>query len=50
MPPAVRVIALTPLGIPAGPELNHPVDEAKRKPAAEIFSENAYGGPNGRAG
>ena len=47
VPTGVRVIALTPLGTPAGPELNHPVDESRRKPEGEIFSQNTYAGPAG---
>ncbi|MBU0637378.1 MAG: nitroreductase family protein [Planctomycetes bacterium] len=43
IPATVRLVALTPLGYPASPDLNHPVDESRRKPQAEIFSSNRYG-------
>ena len=43
VPRHVNVIALTPLGYPATPDLIHPLNDAHRKPAAEIFSVNRYG-------
>jgi len=45
IPPAVRVVAMTPLGYPASPELNHPLEKHRRKPAGEIFSADRYNGP-----
>jgi nitroreductase len=45
VPPAVKVVAMTPLGYPASPDLNHPLQEGRRKPANEIFSIDRYGGP-----
>ena len=47
VPRAVKVVAMTPLGYPASADLNHPVQEAQRKPAAEIFSTDRYDGPPG---
>jgi len=47
IPPAVRVVAMTPLGYPASPELNHPLEEHRRKPAGELFSADRYNGPLG---
>ena len=41
----IRVVVMTPLGYPASPDLIKPLDEARRKPLAEIFSENHYEGP-----
>ncbi len=45
VPPSVRVIAMTPLGYPASPELNFPVKEADRKRPANIFHVDRYGRP-----
>ena len=42
VPQAVKVVAMTPLGYPASPELNFPLDDSRRKPAAEIFSKDRY--------
>lgn len=47
IPPAVKVVALTPLGYPASPDLNAPLDEGRRKPAREIFGLDRYAGYNG---
>ncbi len=47
IPPAVKVVAMTPLGYPASTDLNRPLEENKRKPAAEIFSADRYHGPPG---
>ena len=43
VPPQVKVVAMTPLGYPASPELNSPLDESRRKDAAEIFHTERYG-------
>jgi nitroreductase len=43
VPPNVRIIAMTPVGYPATPDLIHPLEDARRKPIAEIFSTNRYG-------
>ena len=42
VPREVKVVAMTPLGYPASPELNFPLDDSRRKPAAEIFSTDRY--------
>ena len=41
----VKVVAMTPLGYPAKPDLIRPLDEARRKPLSEIFSIDKYQGP-----
>ncbi|MFQ5807602.1 MAG: nitroreductase family protein [Phycisphaerae bacterium] len=43
VPRHVKVVALTPLGYPASADLNFPLDESRRKRAAEIFSTDRYG-------
>jgi nitroreductase len=43
VPPEVKVVAMTPLGYPAAPELIHPLHECDRKPSAAIFSTDRYG-------
>ena len=47
VPGAVKVVAMTPLGYPASPDLNRPLEENQRKPASEIFSTERYCGPLG---
>lgn len=42
VPKHVKVVAMTPLGYPASAGLNHPLEEARRKPAAQIFSSDRY--------
>ncbi len=42
-PAAAKVVAMTPLGYPASPEMNRPLDEQERKPPAAIFSIDRYG-------
>jgi nitroreductase len=42
VPRHVRVVAMTPLGYPASPDLIFPVDESRRKSAADIFSSDHY--------
>ena len=46
VPANVKVVALTPLGYPASPDLIRPVDESRRKAEAEIFSVDKF--PAGR--
>lgn len=41
--PEVKVVALTPLGYPASPDMLCPLDQARRKGESEIFSVNRYG-------
>ena len=43
VPEDVKVVALTPLGYPASPELISAVDEGQRKAESEIFSVNRFG-------
>ncbi|MBP7745206.1 MAG: nitroreductase family protein [Phycisphaerae bacterium] len=43
IPDAVKIIALTPVGYPTAPDLNAPLDDARRKPPSEIFSTDRYG-------
>jgi nitroreductase len=45
IPAQVKVVAMTPLGYPAKPDLIRPLDEARRKPLTEIFSTDRYQGP-----
>jgi nitroreductase len=45
VPASVKIVAMTPLGYPATPELNRPVPENCRKPPTEIFSADRYGHP-----
>jgi len=47
VPRAVKVVAMTPLGYPASADLNRPLPQNQRKPAAEIFSTDRYHGPRG---
>jgi nitroreductase len=43
IPAKVKVVAMTPLGYPAKPSLNHPVKQNQRKDAAEVFSMDRFG-------
>lgn len=43
IPAGVKVVALTPLGYPASPGLNHPLGERDRKAVAEIISVDQWG-------
>ena len=45
VPPEVKVVAMTPLGYPASPDLNTPLDPGDRKKAADVFSSERYGHP-----
>lgn len=47
IPPAAKVVALMPLGYPASPDLNTPLDDASRRPLAEVFGLDRYSGPHG---
>jgi nitroreductase len=42
IPDEVKVVAMTPLGYPSRKDLNHPVQEGRRKPESSIFSENSF--------
>lgn len=46
VPRPVKVVAMTPLGYPATPDLNHPLEENCRKSPGEIFSHERYQGPS----
>lgn len=46
MPASVKIVAMTPLGYPATPDLIGPIDEKRRKGEAEIFSTDKF--PAGR--
>jgi len=41
----VKVVALTPVGYPASPDLLHPVPDDRRKPESDVFSTDRYRGP-----
>ena len=43
VPPAVKIVAMTPLGYPASDDLIFPLDPARRKPPAAVFSTDRYG-------
>jgi nitroreductase len=43
VPRQVKVVAMTPLGYPLSPELNHPAVPGTRKGDGEIFSMDRYG-------
>ena len=44
VPAQAKVVAIVPLGYPISADLNYPLDESRRKPASEIFSEDRYQG------
>ncbi len=44
VPASFKVVAMTPLGYPASADLNHPVEEGRRKAVSEIFSSDRYEG------
>ena len=46
VPANVKVVAMTPLGYPASPDLLRPIDEQRRKRESEIFSTDRF--PGGR--
>jgi nitroreductase len=39
----LELVALMPVGYPASADLNHPLEESRRKPEGEIFSTDLYG-------
>ena len=43
VPAQAKVVAMTPLGYPASADLNHPLEESRRKRPADIFSMDYYG-------
>ena len=43
VPSRAKVVAMTPLGYPASPDLNHPLKETKRKADVDVFSTDRYG-------
>ncbi len=43
IPATVKVVALTPLGYPASPDLIAPLQDGRRKSPAEIFSTDRWG-------
>ena len=42
IPAEAKVVAMTPLGYPERPDLIHPIEDAKRKPANEIFVNEKF--------
>ena len=42
VPESAKVVALIPLGYPTAPDLNTPLEDTRRKPAAEIFSTDRW--------
>jgi len=42
VPPHAKVVAMTPLGYPASADMNHPLDESRRRPIPEIVSVDRY--------
>ena len=45
VPAQAKVVAMTPLGYPASPDLNTPLEPGDRKEAADVFSSERYGQP-----
>jgi len=43
VPRQAKVVAIIPLGYPASPGLNAPLEESQRKPTADVFSTDRYG-------
>ncbi len=43
VPAEAKVVAMTPLGYPASPDMNRPLHQSERKSFAEIFSTDCYG-------
>ena len=41
-PPGAKIVALTPLGCPATPDLLHPIIEGRRKPGEDIFIKEKF--------
>jgi nitroreductase len=46
IPEQVKVVAMTPLGYPSSADLNHPIEEGRRKAESEVFSLNRYSDQN----
>jgi nitroreductase len=44
VPKPAKVVAMTPLGYPASPDLIFPLEDSRRKTEAEVFSTDRYGG------
>jgi len=42
IPDKYRIVALTPLGYPESPDMNHPLDESKRKPLNKIIVKEKF--------
>lgn len=42
-PVSAKIVALVPLGYPSSADLNTPLEDARRKPPAEIFSTDRFG-------
>ena len=45
VPTKVKIVALTPLGYPASPEVHHRLSEGDRKPPGQIFGLDRYDNP-----
>ena len=45
IPARAKVVAMTPLGYPAAPAMNHPLSDNERKPPAQIFCIDRYSKP-----
>ncbi len=45
VPDAAKVVALIPFGYPTAADLNTPLEDARRKPAAEVFSTDRWPTP-----
>lgn len=43
IPAKAKVVAMTPLGYPTSPAMNHPLADSERKPPAQIFCTDRYG-------
>ena len=42
VPAEAKIVAMTPIGYPARPDMIHPIEDAKRKPAEEIFVNDKF--------
>lgn len=42
IPERIRIISVTPLGFPLSGDMNHPLDDEKRKSYDELFCEDVY--------
>lgn len=45
VPAEAKVVAMTPLGFPASPDMNRPLKESDRKSPAAVFSVDRYDNP-----